>query len=75
MEFFFPQVSAETVTEVGDPKAAICDAVQKYNINFLVLGARGVGKLRRLVSSNQEKLNKAKSLIICSFTKMKLARD
>ncbi|XP_009356876.1 universal stress protein YxiE-like [Pyrus x bretschneideri] len=42
-------VNAETVTEVGDPKAAICDAVQKHNINLLILGERGLGKIKRAI--------------------------
>lgn len=50
MKMVFSQVSAETLTEVGDPKAAICDTVQKYNINLLVLGEQGLGKLQRLDS-------------------------
>ncbi|KAJ7943145.1 universal stress protein A-like protein [Quillaja saponaria] len=40
-------VKAETVTDVGDPGTAICDAVQKHNINFLVLGDWGLGKIKR----------------------------
>ncbi|XP_044492256.1 universal stress protein YxiE-like [Mangifera indica] len=40
-------VTAELVTEVGDPKAAICTAVQKLNINMLILGERGLGKVKR----------------------------
>ncbi|KAB1221074.1 Universal stress protein A-like protein [Morella rubra] len=40
-------VNAETLTEVGDPSTAICNAVQKFNINLLVLGERGLGKLKR----------------------------
>lgn len=46
----FSQVNAKTLTEVGDPSTAICDAVQKFNINLLVLGERGLGKLKRSVS-------------------------
>ncbi|TXG60269.1 hypothetical protein EZV62_014842 [Acer yangbiense] len=40
-------IRAEMVTEVGDPKTAICNAVQKLNINLLVLGDRGLGKIKR----------------------------
>ncbi|KAM7464328.1 hypothetical protein LguiA_032449 [Lonicera macranthoides] len=40
-------VNAETVTEVGDAREAICDAVQKYNITLLILGDRGLGKIKR----------------------------
>ena len=45
----FPQVNAETISEVGDAKQAICDAVQKLNITLLVLGDRGIGRIRRLL--------------------------
>ncbi|KAJ0095765.1 hypothetical protein Patl1_14983 [Pistacia atlantica] len=40
-------VKAELVTEVGDPRAAICSAVEKLNINMLILGQRGLGKIKR----------------------------
>ncbi|KAL5763538.1 hypothetical protein ACOSP7_019802 [Xanthoceras sorbifolium] len=40
-------VEAEIVTEVGDPRTTICNAVQKLNINLLVLGNRGLGKIKR----------------------------
>lgn len=43
------QVSVETLTEIGDPKSAICDVIQKYNINLLVMGERGLGKIKRYV--------------------------
>lgn len=44
------QVIAETVTEEGDPRSAICEAVQKLNITLLVMGERGIGKIKRFVS-------------------------
>lgn len=40
-------VYAETITEVGDPKEAICKAVEKLNIQFLVLGSHGRGAFGR----------------------------
>ncbi|KDP29423.1 hypothetical protein JCGZ_18344 [Jatropha curcas] len=40
-------VSAEIITEEGDPKSAICNVVQKLNISMLVLGERGLGKIKR----------------------------
>ncbi|KAL3731461.1 hypothetical protein ACJRO7_028353 [Eucalyptus globulus] len=40
-------VRAETIADVGDPKVAICDAVLKYNVSLLVMGERGIGKIRR----------------------------
>lgn len=43
------QIVAETVTEVGDPKVAIYEAVEKLNIQLLVLGSHGRGAIKRLV--------------------------
>ncbi|KAJ4828886.1 hypothetical protein Tsubulata_039859 [Turnera subulata] len=40
-------IVAETVTEVGDPKEAICEAVEKLNIELLVLGSNNRGALGR----------------------------
>ncbi|GAV66293.1 Usp domain-containing protein [Cephalotus follicularis] len=40
-------VNAEIITDVGDPKTAICSVVEKLNINMLVLGEGGVGKIKR----------------------------
>ncbi|KAM7464327.1 hypothetical protein LguiA_032448 [Lonicera macranthoides] len=40
-------VSAETVTESGSPRDAICEAVEKFNIELLVLGSHGRGALKR----------------------------
>ncbi|XP_042496113.1 universal stress protein A-like protein isoform X1 [Macadamia integrifolia] len=40
-------VTAETITEIGDPKVAICDAVEKLNIDILILGSHGRGILKR----------------------------
>lgn len=41
------QIVAEAVTEVGDPKEAICEAVEKHNIKLLVLGSHGRGAVKR----------------------------
>ncbi|CDP00635.1 unnamed protein product [Coffea canephora] len=41
-------VNAETLLVVGDAKKAICDAVQKLNVDLLVLGDHGDGKLKRV---------------------------
>lgn len=43
-------VAAETITQAGDPKDAICEAAQKHNIELLILGNRGRGVLQRLVA-------------------------
>ena len=37
----YTQVVAETVTEVEDPKEAVCEAVEKFKINLLILGNHG----------------------------------
>ncbi|XP_050374457.1 universal stress protein A-like protein [Argentina anserina] len=42
-------VTAKTVTEIGDAKTAICAAVLKHNVSMLVLGARGLGKIKRAI--------------------------
>ncbi|KAL3501732.1 hypothetical protein ACH5RR_036181 [Cinchona calisaya] len=41
------EITADAVTEVGDPKDAIRDAVEKHNISLLVLGSHGRGALKR----------------------------
>nr|XP_029119242.1 universal stress protein A-like protein isoform X2 [Elaeis guineensis] len=35
------------VTEAGDPKEAICEAVEKFKINLLIMGSHGRGALQR----------------------------
>ncbi|KAJ4972746.1 hypothetical protein NE237_005920 [Protea cynaroides] len=40
-------VIAETIAEVGDPKVAICNAVEKLNIDMLILGTHGWGTFKR----------------------------
>ncbi|XWS63544.1 hypothetical protein CRYUN_Cryun06bG0108300 [Craigia yunnanensis] len=40
-------VDAETMTEVGDPKEKICEAVEKLNIELLILGTHGRGAIQR----------------------------
>ena len=45
----YTQVVAVTVTEVGDPKEAVCEAVEKFKINLLILGNHGRGVLQRYV--------------------------
>lgn len=41
------QISAEAMTEVGEPKEAICEAVKKHDIQLLVLGSHGRGAIQR----------------------------
>ncbi|XP_076912037.1 universal stress protein A-like protein [Bidens hawaiensis] len=40
-------VTAETITEVGDPKDLICEAVEKSKVRLLVLGSHSRGALKR----------------------------
>ncbi|GMJ03302.1 hypothetical protein like AT1G68300 [Hibiscus trionum] len=40
-------VEAETMTEVGDPKDKICEAVEKLNIELLIVGSHGRGAIQR----------------------------
>ncbi|XP_030552799.1 universal stress protein A-like protein [Rhodamnia argentea] len=40
-------VNAETVAAVGDPKEEICKAVDKLNIQLLVLGSHSRGAIKR----------------------------
>ncbi|KAL2905165.1 Universal stress protein A-like protein [Bienertia sinuspersici] len=41
------QIDAEAISTVGNPKDAICDAVQKYNCTLLVMGSRSRGAIKR----------------------------
>ncbi|XVE84866.1 hypothetical protein DITRI_Ditri17bG0046700 [Diplodiscus trichospermus] len=41
-------VKVETITEVGDPKEAICNAVKNYKINILVVGDQTDGIFQKL---------------------------
>ncbi|XP_065880797.1 universal stress protein A-like protein [Euphorbia lathyris] len=45
-------VNAEIITEIGDPKTAICDVVQKLNISMLIIGERGLGKIKRAIQGS-----------------------
>ncbi|KAK9276970.1 hypothetical protein L1049_006509 [Liquidambar formosana] len=40
-------IAAETIVESGDPKAVICEAVEKLKVELLVLGSHGRGALKR----------------------------
>ncbi|KAJ0439965.1 putative rossmann-like alpha/beta/alpha sandwich protein [Helianthus annuus] len=43
-------ITAEGMTEIGDPKVAISDAAAELNIQLLVVGSHGRGAVTRLVS-------------------------
>ncbi|KAK1311499.1 Universal stress protein A-like protein [Acorus calamus] len=40
-------VKAETLVLEGDPKEVICQAVEQVNADLLVVGSRGLGKIKR----------------------------
>ncbi|KAK1425669.1 hypothetical protein QVD17_21024 [Tagetes erecta] len=40
-------ITAEGMTEIGDPKVAICNAIEKLNIQLLVVGSHGRGAVTR----------------------------
>ncbi|KAK4741518.1 hypothetical protein SAY87_025106 [Trapa incisa] len=40
-------ISAETLTEVGEPKDAICEVVKKHHIQLLIMGSHGRGAIQR----------------------------
>lgn len=42
------QVKTETLILDGDPKDMICQASEQMNADLLVLGSRGLGKIKRL---------------------------
>ncbi|PWA49040.1 adenine nucleotide alpha hydrolases-like superfamily protein [Artemisia annua] len=41
-------ITAEGIAEIGDPKVAICNAVEKLNVQLLIIGSHGRGALNRL---------------------------
>ncbi|XP_021896202.1 universal stress protein A-like protein [Carica papaya] len=41
-------VVAETITESGNPKDAICEAVEKLDIQLLIIGSHGKGAVQRV---------------------------
>lgn len=40
-------LDTETMVSLGDPRDAICEAVEKLHPNFLVLGSHGYGAIKR----------------------------
>ncbi|KAH7571138.1 hypothetical protein ACOSP7_019781 [Xanthoceras sorbifolium] len=40
-------IVAETMSEIGDPKEAICEAVEKLKTKLLVIGSHGRGAIQR----------------------------
>ncbi len=44
--------AVETVSEVGDPAAAIIDFAKKKNVDLIVIGSRGLSDLRGLLQGS-----------------------
>ncbi|KAG1333909.1 Universal stress protein A [Cocos nucifera] len=42
-------IKAETVIIDGDPKDVICGATEEMNIDLLIMGSRGLGKIKRAI--------------------------
>ncbi|MCL7041111.1 hypothetical protein MKW94_003909 [Papaver nudicaule] len=42
-----PVVKVETLIMEGDPKDMICQAAEQMDTDFLVVGSRGLGKIKR----------------------------
>ena len=43
------QIKAETLILEGDPKDMICQATEQMHVDLLVVGNRGLGRIRRWV--------------------------
>jgi nucleotide-binding universal stress UspA family protein len=41
------QIKAETLILEGDPKDKICRAIEQMQADVLVVGSRGLGKIKR----------------------------
>ncbi|CAA0834654.1 Adenine nucleotide alpha hydrolases-like superfamily protein [Striga hermonthica] len=41
------QVRVETMVEYGDPRDVICEAADKLKVDFLIMGSRGYGVIKR----------------------------
>ncbi|CAL9115098.1 unnamed protein product [Musa textilis] len=49
MVFCTQQVEAEAVIVTGDPKETICQAAEQMQTDLLVVGSRGLSKIRRAI--------------------------
>ncbi|MBA0842521.1 hypothetical protein Goarm_002341 [Gossypium armourianum] len=58
------------MTEVGDPKEKICEAVEKLNIELLILGSHGRGAIQRafLGSVSNHCVHNAKCPVLVAIT-------
>ncbi|VVA94481.1 unnamed protein product [Arabis nemorensis] len=64
-------VTPKMVMEFGNPKEAICDAVEKLGVNLLIVGSHGKGALQRtfLGSVSNYCVNNAKCPVLVVRTK------
>ncbi|CAH8358878.1 unnamed protein product [Eruca vesicaria subsp. sativa] len=64
-------VTPKKVMEFGNPKEAICDAVEKLGVDLLIVGSNGKGALERtfLGSVSNYCVNKAKCPVLVVRTK------
>ena len=44
------QIRAETLVLEGDAKDMICQAVEQMHVDLLVVGSRGLGKIKRYIT-------------------------
>ncbi|EYU37244.1 hypothetical protein MIMGU_mgv1a026749mg [Erythranthe guttata] len=44
---FNDQITMETMVEHGDPRDVICDVAERFKVDFLVVGSRGYGIIKR----------------------------
>lgn len=65
---FLLQFNVETIIEAGDPKEAMCEAVEKLKVELLVLGSHSQGALQRLFTVLQETVVAAKYGAISKIT-------
>ena len=49
------QIKAETLILQGDPKDMICQAAEQMQVDLVVVGSRGLGKIKRCAPSNTSK--------------------
>lgn len=47
MDIKLVQAKAETLILDGDPKDMICQAAEQMHVDLLVVGSRGLGKIKR----------------------------
>ena len=47
LDIEYVQIKAETLILDGDPKDMICQAAEQMHADLLVVGSRGLGKIKR----------------------------